>query len=84
MRLRVASVGQRMPGWVTEAWDTYARRMPRELPLELIEIPLVKRGNNADLARHRRTEGKALYDAAGAGAPLAVAIANTLRGAISG
>ncbi|NRB72208.1 MAG: 23S rRNA (pseudouridine(1915)-N(3))-methyltransferase RlmH [Xanthomonadales bacterium] len=68
MRLRVASVGQRMPGWVTEAWDTYARRMPRELPLELIEIPLVKRGNNADLARHRRTEGKALYDAAGAGA----------------
>ncbi len=60
MRLRVASVGQRMPAWVTEAWQEYARRMPRELPLELVEIPLKKRGNNPDIPRLRREEGEAL------------------------
>lgn len=66
MRLRVASVGQRMPGWVADAWQEYARRMPRELPLELVEIPLKKRGRNADIARLRRDEGEALIAAVGA------------------
>lgn len=63
MRLRVVSVGQRMPGWVADAWEEYARRMPRELPLELREIPVRKRGRNADLARLKRDEGEALLAA---------------------
>jgi len=49
-----------MPGWVTDAWEEYARRMPRELALELREIPLARRGRNADIARLRRDEGQAL------------------------
>ena len=67
MRLRVASVGQRMPAWVGEAWQEYSRRMPPELPLELHEIPLQKRGKNADIARLRRDEGKALMKAVSPG-----------------
>ena len=67
MRLRVVSVGQRMPGWVSDAWEEYARRMPRELSLELREIPLQKRGKNADLARLKRDEGRALLAATAAG-----------------
>lgn len=63
MRLRVASVGQRMPGWVTDAWEDYARRLPRELTLELREIALRKRGRNADIDRLRREEGEALLGA---------------------
>jgi 23S rRNA (pseudouridine1915-N3)-methyltransferase len=27
-----------MPGWVSAGFDDYARRMPREMPIELIEI----------------------------------------------
>jgi 23S rRNA (pseudouridine1915-N3)-methyltransferase len=49
-----------MPVWVDDAWKEYARRMPRELPLELREIPVRKRGRNPDLARLKRDEGQAL------------------------
>lgn len=38
MRLLVAAVAVRPPAWVVEGWSDYARRMPRELPLELLEI----------------------------------------------
>jgi 23S rRNA (pseudouridine1915-N3)-methyltransferase len=38
MKLRVVALGQRMPAWVNAAWDEYARRMPRGVPLELREL----------------------------------------------
>lgn len=38
MKLLVAAVGARPPEWVAAGWREYARRMPRELPLELLEI----------------------------------------------
>ncbi|MFN3986196.1 MAG: 23S rRNA (pseudouridine(1915)-N(3))-methyltransferase RlmH [Rhodocyclaceae bacterium] len=38
MRLLIVAVGTRMPGWVEAGFDEFARRMPRELPLSLIEV----------------------------------------------
>lgn len=38
MKLRVLALGHRMPAWVTAGWDEYARRMPREFTLELVEL----------------------------------------------
>jgi len=38
MKLLVAAVAARPPDWVHAGWNDYARRMPRELPLELLEI----------------------------------------------
>lgn len=38
MKLLVAAVGTRMPGWADAAFAEFAKRMPRELPLELKEI----------------------------------------------
>ncbi len=38
MKLFVVAVGHRMPGWVQAGFDEFARRMPRELPLQLIEV----------------------------------------------
>lgn len=38
MKLIVAAVSARPPDWVVAGWTEYARRMPRELPLELLEI----------------------------------------------
>ena len=38
MRLLVVAVGERMPGWVDEAFEEYAKRMPRGMKTELIEI----------------------------------------------
>ena len=34
----VAAVSARPPDWVTAGWAEYAKRMPRELPLDLLEI----------------------------------------------
>lgn len=38
MRLIIAAVGQRMPDWVNAGFDEFARRMPRDCPLQLIEV----------------------------------------------
>src|SRR5690606_32673714 len=47
-----------MPRWVEDGWQEYAKRMPPELQLELVEIPLATRGKNADIARLMRQEGE--------------------------
>ena len=38
-----------MPRWVEQGYQEYAKRLPPELPLELVEIPLTTRGKNADV-----------------------------------
>ncbi len=38
MRLLVVAVGHRMPAWTQAGFDEFARRMPRELPLQLVEV----------------------------------------------
>ncbi|MDE2599546.1 MAG: 23S rRNA (pseudouridine(1915)-N(3))-methyltransferase RlmH [Rhodocyclaceae bacterium] len=38
MKLLILAVGTRMPAWVEEAYADFAKRMPRECPLELREI----------------------------------------------
>lgn len=38
MKLLILAVGTRMPAWVEEAYVDFAKRMPRECPLELREI----------------------------------------------
>jgi 23S rRNA (pseudouridine1915-N3)-methyltransferase len=38
VKLRVVALGHRMPDWATAAWSDYVRRMPREWPVELIEL----------------------------------------------
>jgi 23S rRNA (pseudouridine1915-N3)-methyltransferase len=38
MKLRIVALGHRLPSWVAEAYADYARRMPRALSLELVEL----------------------------------------------
>lgn len=66
MRLKLVCVGQKMPSWVTEGFHDYARRMPRELPLELIEIAMPHRGKNPDINRLMRQEADAVLAATAA------------------
>ena len=63
MDLTLAAVGTRMPAWVQAAWTEYARRFPRGLSLQVREIALAKRGNNADVAALQRAEAEALLAA---------------------
>lgn len=61
-----------MPAWVTMAYQEYARRLPPEYPLHLIEIPLAKRTKSADTGRVVKAESERLLRAAPQGARLIV------------
>lgn len=65
MRIRLIAIGTRMPDWIEAGYADYAGRLPRELKLELVELPVEHRGKNADIARLRDAEGSALLRAAG-------------------
>lgn len=58
MRISLIAVGSKMPAWVTQGYQEYARRMPAECSLQLIEIPAGKRGKGADLSRITQQEGE--------------------------
>ncbi|MBK8133503.1 MAG: 23S rRNA (pseudouridine(1915)-N(3))-methyltransferase RlmH [Gammaproteobacteria bacterium] len=66
MRLRILAVGTRMPAWVEAAVHDYARRLPPELMLEVVEIPLGRRGKGTDPAAAIAAESQALLKAVGA------------------
>lgn len=38
MKLLIVSIGHKMPGWISDGYAEYAKRMPREARLELIEL----------------------------------------------
>lgn len=60
MKARLVSVGERMPAWVAEGFAEYGKRLSRNLPLDLVEIPLGARGKGRDPARAIADEGAAV------------------------
>lgn len=68
MRIYLIAVGERMPSWVTEGYQEYAKRLPSECSLKLLEIPAGKRGKGADLARLTLQEGEKVLAAIPKGA----------------
>ncbi|KKK96353.1 hypothetical protein LCGC14_2663600 [marine sediment metagenome] len=52
------AVGTKMPAWVETGFAEYQRRFPKDMALELIEIPAGKRGKNADIKRILHIEGE--------------------------
>jgi 23S rRNA (pseudouridine1915-N3)-methyltransferase len=62
VRLTLFAVGQRMPGWISEGFTDYTRRLKPRLPIELVEIPAGKRGSG-DVARAMAEEGRRLLAA---------------------
>jgi 23S rRNA (pseudouridine1915-N3)-methyltransferase len=55
---KLICVGQKMPGWVTQGFEEYAKRLPAPYHLQLVEVPLRKRTKNADIVRLQREEGE--------------------------
>jgi len=50
MKLLIAAVGTRMPGWVTDAYAEFAQRMPREMSMELVEVKAEQRNGGKPAA----------------------------------
>ena len=67
MRIRLISVGSRMPGWVEEGYHEYSRRLGHDLRLELVEVPLGRRSKGADVGRLREKEAGQMLSAIGSG-----------------
>ena len=63
MNIHLIAVGEKMPRWVSEGYQEYAKRLPNECALKLIEIAPGKRGKNADIARAMRDEGERMLAA---------------------
>ena len=60
MRVRVLSVGTKMPAWVLAGIAEYQKRLVADLDFSLIEIPMAKRTKNSNIDQCRKKEGDAL------------------------
>lgn len=58
MRLVVVAVGAGQPSWVEEAFDEYAKRLPREMRVELVEVRAEPRGTGKPVAALLAAEAK--------------------------
>ena len=67
MRLRIISVGHKMPAWVETACAEYIKRMPHELSVEIIEIKPEKRAAGNSTQNVQEAEAKRVLEAVGKG-----------------
>jgi 23S rRNA (pseudouridine1915-N3)-methyltransferase len=65
LKLRIISVGHKMPDWVQTACAEYIKRMPRELSIEIIEIKPEKRAAGNSTENIQQAEAKRILEAAG-------------------
>ncbi|WP_461521651.1 23S rRNA (pseudouridine(1915)-N(3))-methyltransferase RlmH [Porticoccus sp.] len=65
MRLRILAVGTKMPDWVESGCNEYLKRLPPELNVDIVELPLGQRGKGADIKRAIAREGEAMLRAIG-------------------
>lgn len=59
MKIRLLTVGTKMPEWVDSGFKEYSKRMPPELRVELIEVPIGVRGRNPS-TQPKENQGRAL------------------------
>lgn len=43
MKIKIISLGEKPPKWVTDGFNEYKKRLSKNIPLELIELPIAKR-----------------------------------------
>ena len=65
MKLRIISVGHKMPDWVQSACSEYTKRMPREMSVEIVEIKPDKRSSGKNSETVQEAEAKRILEAAG-------------------
>ncbi len=78
MRFLVLSVGHKMPEWVTAGFSEYAKRMPREARIDLVEIRPEPRSTGKSVAQMLEAEAQRIQAALPQGA---LSIALDERGA---
>jgi 23S rRNA (pseudouridine1915-N3)-methyltransferase len=70
MRVTILSVGHRMPAWIQDGWQEYAKRMPPEIKLDLVELKPEDRGAGRSIDKAKAVEGERVLAAVPEGATL--------------
>ena len=68
MIIRLLAAGTRPPGWISEGYNEYAKRIRGGCRLELVEIPVEKRSKSSSTARILQKEGARMLNAIPQGA----------------
>lgn len=63
MKLLLVCVGHKMPGWISEGFNEYAKRMPREARIELLEIKPEPRSSGKTTAQIMEAEAQRIHSA---------------------
>ena len=63
MKLFIISVGHKMPDWITTGFNEYAKRMPREAKIELLEIRPEPRSTGKSTAQIMEAEAQRILSA---------------------
>jgi len=61
MKLVIASVGNRMPEWITAGFGEYAKRMPREAQISLLEIKPEPRSTGKTAGQMMEAEARRIF-----------------------
>jgi 23S rRNA (pseudouridine1915-N3)-methyltransferase len=67
LKIRLVSVGSKMPAWVQQGVDEYAKRIIVDLGFSILEIPMAKRTRSVNIEQCIQKEGEAIIAALGKG-----------------
>ena len=62
MQIQIINVAQKQPAWVDAACDDYLKRIPREISLKLVTVPLASRKSKQFAVRQRQQESTLILD----------------------
>lgn len=63
MRIRLLTITHKIPAWLQEGYEEYAKRLPSSCALEIVEIPAEKRLASSDINRLTLREGEKMLSA---------------------
>ena len=72
MKLSIVALGHRMPAWVDAGYAEYAKRMPRDTPLELVELKPEPRDRGRTVAQLLAAEAPRIRAACAGAAMIAL------------
>lgn len=69
MRIKLIAAGTRLPQWINAGYDEFAKRLSRDIELELVEIP-ISRSTASNAVTERAREARLMSQAIPKGAYL--------------
>ncbi|KEI35274.1 23S rRNA (pseudouridine(1915)-N(3))-methyltransferase RlmH [Allofrancisella frigidaquae] len=62
MKIKILSLGEKPPKWVTDGFEEYKKRLSKAIPVELIELPIAKRTKTGNPTLWLEQEAKTILN----------------------